>query len=324
MPQYKVRPPRLRKGSTIFVTAPSSYPVYPDMRLAEGIELLRKMGYRVVIGETLRYALRTWFYSAPPDKRVEELNNAFRDPGIDAVFCARGGVGSLRLLDKLDYDAIRENPKILVGYSDSTALQEAILLKAGMPSLQAAMPGPRPHVYFGEEDREKVYRRSLELAFKIMEGEELTLSNPPDAPMPKTINPGRASGTSIGGNIIIHVFLLAAGYAPSHEGAVLFLENIAEHAWRIDDYMSALELGGYLSEISAMVLGEFPEPKQYPAPSPSIEEVLATRIRSATRAPAFMNYSCCHSRYILPYPIGVELEVNADEGAIVMKEPLAE
>jgi len=318
------KPPRLREGATILVTAPSSYPSFPEMRLAEGVEILRSMGYHVILGETVRHALRSWFYSAPPEKRAEELNKAFRDPGIDAIICARGGVGALRLLDLLDYDAIRDNPKILVGYSDTTGLQEAIYARTGVPSLQAAMPGPRPHIYFGEEDRLKTYMHSLRLAFKIMRGEMLELTNPLDAPLPKTINPGRAAGISIGGNIIIHVFLLAAGRAPSHEGSILFLENIEEPAWRVDDYMSVLQLRGVLAEVSGIILGEFPEPKSYPYPSPSLEEVLATRIREATSAPAFMNYSCCHARYILPYPIGIKMEVDADRGALIMKEPLAE
>jgi muramoyltetrapeptide carboxypeptidase len=186
------------------------------------------------------------------------------------------------------------------------------------------MPGPRVHTYFGEEDRLRAYKYSLELALKILGGEVLELANPPDAPLPKTINPGRAAGIGIGGNIIIHVFLMAAGRAPSHRGGILFLENIEEHAWRVDDYMSVLELSGALRETSGIILGEFPEPKSYPHPSPSIEEVLATRIRGATKNPAFMNYSCCHARYILPYPIGIELEIDADNGVLAMKEPLTE
>lgn len=318
------KPPRLKPGGTIFVTAPSSYPVYPSMKLAEGIELLRKLGYRVVVGETVKRALRTWYFSAPPEHKARELLNAFKDPSVDVIVCARGGIGALHLLDKLDYDVIRENPKLVIGYSDITALHEAVYAKAGVPGLQAAMPGPRPHIGFGEEDRERVFKYSVELALRVASGEELELRNPPDAPMPKTINPGRARGTGIGGNIIMHVLLAAAGYVPPHEGSVLFLENIEEPAWRVDDYLQALALAGLLSSPSGIVYGEFPEPETYRGPSPSIEEVIATRTRQYTGAPSFTNYSCCHGRYVLPFPVGTEVEVDADEGVVRMLEPVAE
>lgn len=320
-----VKPPRLRSGGTIFVTAPSSYPVYPSMKLVEGIELLRKMGYRVIVGETVKRALRTWYFSAPPELKAKELLDAFKNPNIDIIMCARGGIGSLHILDKLDYDVIRENPKLIVGYSDITFLHEAIYAKAGVPGLQAAMPGPRPHISFSEEDSMRVFKYNMELALRAASGEELELKNPPDAPMPKVINSGRARGIAIGGNIIAHLLLATTkNYIPSHEGAILFLENIEEPAWRVDNYLQALALAGLLGSTNGIVYGEFPEPETYRGPSPSIEEVIATRTRQYTRVPSFINYSCCHGRYVLPFPIGTTVELDADEGIVRMLEPVAD
>ena len=293
------------------------------MRLSEGIESLRRMGFKVIVGETLRRALRHWFYSAPPEVRAEELNRAFKNPGIDAIFCARGGVGALRLLDLLDYDVIRENPKPLVGYSDITALHNAIYAKTGVPGLQAVMVATRPHISFGEEDAARVYRYNLELAVRILKGETLELRNPPDAPSPKTIVPGRARGTGVGGNIIIYTLLQATGYSPDPRGSILFLENIEEPSWRVDDYLASLGHSGVLREVNGLVFGEFPEPSSYSGPSPSVEEVIAHYALTQGK-PSFMDYSCCHGRYVLPFPVGLEVEIDADEGVVRMLEPLTE
>ncbi len=311
-----VRPPALRKGHTVAVIGPSSYPAYPPMNLSEGVDFLRKQGFKVVVGRTLREALRHRFYSADDQIRADELNWAFKNPDIDGIFCARGGTGALRILDKLDYDVIRRNPKVFVGYSDITGFQMAILKRTGLITFQGPMPAI--HGKGETEEKRRAYRYSWKILFDIvMRGATPELKNPVNAPPFKVISGGKARGQLTGGNIILFTLMLGSTFEPDTKGRILFLENIEENPWRNDDYLAGLTLAGKLQAANGLIFGEFPEPAEYKGPTPSVEEVIADAVKRIGGKPSILNFACCHGgKYVLTLALGAEVELNADRGSV--------
>jgi muramoyltetrapeptide carboxypeptidase len=295
------------------------------MRLRQGVESLRRRGYRVELGRTLREALRHGIFSAPDEVRAEELNDAFRDPSVDAVFCARGGVGCLRLLERLDYDAVAAHPKPFVGFSDITACQMAFFGRTGLVSVQGPMVAVFPDAEDSAASR-RVYERTWDLVFRmITDGESLALENPDDAPDPKTLRAGTAQGTLVGGNLTLFHALQGTPFDVPTRDRVLFLEDVNASADQIEDAVSSLGLAGKVREARAVVFGELLEPKVRENPEPSLEEVATEAlVHAGLSGPAFVNFASGHGRYFLPLPLGGEVRVDADRGSIALLESAVE
>lgn len=317
-----VKPRRLKQGSTIMVVAPAGDPLDPSNGegLSLGIQLLRKMGFRVVLGDTVRFAMRRWYHSAPDEVRARDLNNAFARDDVDAIWCLKGMSGSLRVIRYLDYDLIKRNPKVLVGFSDITSIQAAIYSRAGLPSIQGPMLDYTPT----SEAALARFRRDLDLVVRMLMGEVLELKPPEDSAFPRTINPGKAKGPVIGGNLLKFLLVQATPYRVDSMGKVVFLEEIPIWIHRLDEYLTALGLDGTLGGSSAIVYGEFPESRDWQIGG-SVTEVLVDAVKTyAPGKPTFMNYPCCHGSETYPIPLGTEVEVNADETMVRMSESVTE
>ncbi|MEM0283706.1 MAG: LD-carboxypeptidase [Sulfolobales archaeon] len=322
----RIKPPKIRSGARVLLIAPSSYPVYPEMNLSMGVEILRKYGFNIVFGDSVRYALRKWYLSAPEEVRVRDLIEGFRREDIDVIWCVRGGAGGLRLLDYIDYDLIARNPKPLIGFSDITALQNALYSRTGLISIHGEMIATTPKL--GDEIGLERFKRNLEMVIKILQGETLELRHPEDGAFPKTINPGKTSGEIVGGNLILFTLVQGTPYRVNTENKIVFLEDIREDAWRIDNYLTTLALGEHLQKASGVIFGEFPEPEAK-TPAPSIEEVIIDRARRYIKTPSFLNFPCCHGgdehgHYVYPLAIGSRITMDADEGVVYMEEPAVE
>ncbi|MEM1649414.1 MAG: LD-carboxypeptidase [Sulfolobales archaeon] len=322
----RIKPPKIRSGARVLLIAPSSYPVYPEMNLSMGVEILRKYGFNIVFGDSVRYALRKWYLSAPEEVRVRDLIEGFRREDIDVIWCVRGGAGGLRLLDYIDYDLIARNPKPLIGFSDITALQNALYSRTGLISIHGEMIATTPKL--GDEIGLERFKRNLEMVIKILQGETLELRHPEDGAFPKTINPGKTSGEIVGGNLILFTLVQGTPYRVNTENKIVFLEDIREDAWRIDNYLTTLALGEHLQKASGVIFGEFPEPEAR-TPAPSIEEVIIDRARRYIKTPSFLNFPCCHGgdehgHYVYPLAIGSRITMDADEGVVYMEEPAVE
>jgi muramoyltetrapeptide carboxypeptidase len=310
----------------ILLIAPSSYPIYPEMSIMRGVEYLRNLGFEIVYGESIKYAMRRWYLSAPDDVRAKDINQGFSRDDIDVIWCVRGGAGAIRIIDQLDYDLIKENPKPIIGYSDITVIQNAIYSKTGLASIHGGMIAVTPKT--GDEIGLKRYRNNIDLVIKLLKGETLELRPTEETPFPKTINPGKTSGEVVGGNLILFTLLQATPYKVDTTDKIIFLEDIREDAWRIDNYLTTLGLAGHLTKASGVLLGEFPEPEaRYPVPS--IEEVIIDRIKKFSNKPSFINFPCCHGgdehgHHVYPLPIGSHVTIDADEGVVYIDEPVVE
>ena len=242
-----IKPPRLKPHGTIGVITPAS-PVKPD-RLQRGIAYFERKGYRIELG---KHVQKGKGYLAGTDaERLEDLHTMFSNPAIDAIICARGGYGTPRILDKIDYAIIRNNPKIFIGYSDLTALQLAIFQKTGLITFSGPMLG----VEFAEEE----ISVSMEANFWRLISEPIAFGAM--APMHRgdypVIAKGDVTGRLLGGCMALINCIIGTEFLPDLKDAVLLFEDVGESPMRVDRYLSQLRYAGILKAAAGIVIGRF-------------------------------------------------------------------
>lgn len=306
-----MRPPPLQPGARIRVIAPASAPL--DLsRIEAGVQTLRKLGFVVDVPRDL-YA---YGYLAGTDaERLAELNATLAAPDVDAVICIRGGYGVLRLLEGVDFDAARAHPKLLIGYSDITALQLALYHRAGWASIS----GPMVAVEWHEPDPLWV-EPFLALARGTCPS---PLTNANGEPL-HVLKPGHAEGTLLGGNLTLVSRLLATPYAPDYRGVILFLEDVGEAIYAVDSLLAHLHLSGVLRSLGGLAFGQFTDaPELGTRPTLPLEEVFA-HYAQFVNGPVVSNLNYGHFAVKSALPIGVRarLDATSNECALHILEPV--
>ena len=215
--------------------------------LREGVRWLEALGFHVVLGP---HALERDGYLAGSDEaRAGDLSSLIDDPGIRAIWFARGGYGSARLLDMIDWSGLARAPKTLIGYSDVTALFAAALAR----TRSLCLYGP---VVTELANPEAYHLPSLR---RVLRGQEITLR----FAQRQVLGPGRATGRLLGGNLSVLIHLLGTRHAPRLQGAILFLEDVGEPAYRLDRMLAHLRMSGALKGVAGVVIGSFePVPRR--------------------------------------------------------------
>jgi muramoyltetrapeptide carboxypeptidase len=235
-----IKAERLRKGDRIGVIAPAG-PVKPE-ELAPGIQLLQSAGYEVQLGRHL-YEVKD--YLAGTDaSRLWDLHDMFAEPLVKAIICARGGYGTMRILDRLDYGLIRDHPKILLGYSDITALLWALYKKIGLLSFHGPMV----------KDLTKNKNRNFQSFLDLLSSHKGMIVNFTEK---QVIRHGRGKGILLGGNLSLIFHLAGTPFMPSLRGVILFIEDRGESLYRIDRILTSLRLMGVFKELAGLVVGNF-------------------------------------------------------------------
>jgi muramoyltetrapeptide carboxypeptidase len=235
-----ILPRRLAEGDLIGVAAPAS-PFDADA-FARGAAVLETMGLRVYISEGI-YRCRGYL-AGSDSERAEMLNGLFENRQIKAIICARGGFGSSRVLQYLDYEAIKKNPKIFVGFSDITAVLSALYTRCGLATYHGPMV-----TTLGDADR--VTRESLRAV--LMSGKKILLK-------PKNgvvIKKGVAEGPVSGGNLSILCHMLGTSFQPDYNGHILFLEERGEALYRIDRMLTHLKQAACFESLAGLIIGSF-------------------------------------------------------------------
>jgi muramoyltetrapeptide carboxypeptidase len=246
MAQPLLIPPRLALGDTIGLVAPASSTEKPE-RIDEVIAHFKAQGFAVKEGRHLRD--RTGYIAGSDVDRAADFNAMFADPEVKAIFALRGGYGSCRILPLVDYAAVRANPKPFVGYSDITALHQALFVKAGLVTYH----GPNANEAWQPGNNAALRRALMDPVQKTLifsrekKGGESIVCNVP----------GAATGRLLGGNMTCLLRLIGTPYAPDFTGAILFLEDIDEKAYRVDGMFTHLRLAGVLDQIGGLILGRF-------------------------------------------------------------------
>ncbi|MDZ7260675.1 MAG: LD-carboxypeptidase [candidate division KSB1 bacterium] len=306
-----LKPPRLKQGDTIGIISPGSYPANKD-RFWEGIRYLESRGFSVV---TARHVLDEYGYLAGRDQdRVEDLEAMFLDPKVKAIFCSRGGYGTPRILTRINYEVIKRNPKIVVGYSDITALQLALLAKAELMTFS----GPMVAIEMGagmSPFTETNFWRLLTSDEKIG-----PLRNPQDSEI-KVIKKGLAKGRLIAGCISVLTGLVGTHYLPALKECILVIEEVDEEPYRIDRYLMQLRLSGILENINGLVFGQFIDcvPKDKQKPTLTVEEII-DQVTADLKIPVIMGLAYGHSEEKLTLPIGAKACLDTEGGGLEILE----
>lgn len=311
-----IRPPRLSPGNRISLIAPAG-PLLERDDLTRAQELCRALGYDPVVG---RNAYSRHGYSAGTDaERLADLNSALQDPSIDAIWCIRGGYGSLRLLDQIDYAAFAKHPKALVGFSDVTALLNALTRLTGVvtfhgPVARAAMAA------FSRSHFERV------LTCTAPAGRLGRLPQPSDVLVSRenrivTLAGGVAEGPLTGGNLTLLQTLIGTPYFPELAGSILFLEDVGEDLYRVDRMLAHLRLIGALRRLAGVVVGRFTEMRRFDGDGAlGFDEVLAGYFEPLGIPVAF-GFPVGHIDAQWTLPLGIRARLDADAGELELLEP---
>ena len=310
------KPDRLRAGATVgLVTPASNVPENEDLLAA--IDLVRSLGFEAKPAPNLRR--RKQYLAGSDQQRADDLNGMFADDEVDAIFCVRGGYGSGRLLRDLDYQTIANNPKILMGYSDITAILNAIHVKTGMVTYHGPIAGDNFSSYTYEQfqrimmEPRQVTRIAEPPAFEQQPGvvERENRLTP--------IVPGRAEGKLIGGNLSLLVTLLGTPYEPDFDGAILFMEDVSEPPYSVDRMLTHLWLTGHLERTAGIVFGKFTD-DSYDSNTLSMEQVLRERCEPLG-IPTLRGAMIGHIEDQTVVPIGVHARLDVDDGTLTLLEP---
>lgn len=297
--------------ATVAVIAPAS-PPNDSTTLEAGFSYLKSLGIRI---ETTRPILPSSSYLCGSDEdRAHELNYFLARPDIDAIFCARGGYGSMRILPLIDYEAARQHPKLLIGYSDITALQLALYQKSGLPSLSGPMVG----VEWAQLDP-----RSEKLFWDLTSGATPAPLIGPQGELLAPVLAGQAEGVLLGGNLSVLTRLIGTPYLPDLKGALLFVEDINEAAYRIDAMLAQMKLAGLWDTLGGLIIGQFTEQDSPDSTSEEIFDVFHDYCRHVS-FPVAKGLSYGHIPIKNAMPIGVHarLETSATHAALSVLTPL--
>lgn len=303
----------LQRGDRLCVVSPSS-PSMTDAYLDRGLARLRRAGFDVVPAPHL--GERRLLFGGSAEARVEDLHRAFADPDIGGIICVRGGVGSLHLLPLLDYGLIARNPKVLIGYSDVTALQCALFQGSGLITFY----GPMVAADFGKT----LPRYSEESLLRVV-GEkdgEIELQNPPGAAM-RAIVPGRAEGRLAGGCLSLVVSTLGTPFEVDTRDRILFFEDVEERPHRIDRFLTQLALAGKFEAVRGIIFGTFHRSEYRPSEAfykygVTVLDVIRERIEPLG-IPAVYGLQFGHVRKKLTIPYGAMAVLDAAACRVVVE-----
>ena len=316
LPQRR-KPRRLRPGDVVGLVEPAYFtPDAFDLDTIQATIRAMRLVPRVAPNVMSRYG----YLAGRDEERAAQLNRMFADPEVRAIFAIRGGWGSARILPHLDWNVIRANPKLLIGFSDITALHLALAARTDCPSIH----GPNAASAWGQLSWDSFRRLAFEAEtpiWAIPPGTEDRLAQRNGRV--RTFRPGRASGPLIGGNLTVLTALVGTPYVPDFDGAILFLEETEEAQYRIDRMLTQLALAGILGRVAGVVFGQCTDctARISSLGNFSVSEVLAQHL-APLGVPAFQGAMFGHVADQFSLPIGIRAEIDATAGTIRMLEPV--
>ena len=311
-----LKPARLKPGAIVGIISPASATFVKEeldivLDAVRGLGLVPKLGVHV----RDRYG-----YLAGNDRdRAADINQFFSDPQVAALLPIRGGWGCSRILPYLDYEIIRQNPKIIIGFSDITALILGINARTQLVTFHG------PHGLTSWRKSQTEYFRRV-----LFAGETVTIANVKDGDDSdrlmqvknriQTITPGVAKGKLIGGNLSVLSGIVGSPYLPNMAGAILFLEDTGENIYRLDRLMTHLKIAGVFDKLAGFIFGQCPGcTPDADYGSLTLEEVGWGHIQPL-KIPAYYGAAIGHVENIVTLPIGLEVEIDANTGIIKMLE----
>lgn len=293
-----LKPPRLKRGDTISVIAPAG-PVDPS-EILPGMDRLQAMGFKVLPASHLYE--RKEYLAGDDAARLQDFHSAFKNREVNAVFCARGGYGTLRLLPGIRFAAIRRNPKILVGYSDVTSLLLSVYKKTGLVTFH----GPTVREYSRNQGN------NLEALIRLLSSDQRCSFDLNGA---LVLRQGRAEGRLIGGNLSLICHLAGTRHMPDPRGAILFLEDRGEPPYRIDRMLTHLKLCGFLKNLSGIIAGQFEDCGE----NFRVDELLLDAV-AGLDIPVVSGFPIGHGEQNLTLPMGLPAVLDTKHMTLALTE----
>jgi muramoyltetrapeptide carboxypeptidase len=306
-----IKPKRLAEGDTVALVLPASATLEAD-DIALAREQLEAIGFKVAIGA---HAYDRHGYFAGRDRdRADDLNRMFADDRIAGIVCYTGGWGSPRVLPYLDYDLIARKPKVLIGYSDITALLNAIHQRTGLVTFHGPVAASTIDPYSLDHFRRVVMTPEPAGLLAQPQKKQTELVDRTNRII--RLHGGKATGRLVGGNLTLLASLMGTPYEIETNGAILFAEDIREEIYRVDRMLTQLALGGKFERMAGFVFGRCTDCK---ATNFSLEDILRDRFSSGP-APAISGLSFGHIEQKLTLPVGVLATLDADAGTLELRE----
>jgi len=314
---FPLKPARLEPGQTVGIIAPASPPNDPES-LRFAIDIVESLGFHAKAAPHL--FARNGYLAGEDTVRAADLNAFFADDKVDAIFCARGGYGASRLLPMLDYDIIHANPKILLGYSDITALLLAIFAKTRLVTFHGPIASQGFTAYTLAEFKKVLAKPQVPFSIGAPPPFERSEGNVEKNNRIQTLMPGKVRGRLIGGNLSLVAHLTGTPYMPDLTGAILFLEDISEAVYSIDRMLTQLWLSENLQKVAGIVFGQFTEHRVSEWVQNRLQEdVLSERVRHLN-IPAVSGLMIGHIADQTIVPLGCMAELDADAGTLMLLE----
>lgn len=304
-----IKPKRLVEGATIGIVNPA-YWLEPE-RMAHAVGVFEGLGYEIEAGKST--GLKEHKCAGSPEERAADIMAMFENASIDAIICARGGYGGNRVLPLLDYDIIRRNPKIFVGYSDITGFLASMAQQSGLVTFHGPML-----TTFGE----RAIPYNIETLQQVLSGEANVEIRSTPLCRARTLRPGKAEGPLWGGNLVLVIERLATPAQIDLDGAILFIEDIGEYLYKFDRMLLHLKRSGSLDGITGLVIGEMVDMEDTDEPfGKGIDEIVLDTCGDLD-IPIISNFPCGHGDYQATLPIahGVELHADSEDPYILIPE----
>ena len=287
-------PARIKPGDTIGIVAPAG--PFDRQTFLRGVRILEDMGFQIFIPPGLFEKNR--YLAGSDNHRVQFVNQLFADTSVDAIICARGGYGSMRILPMLDYDAIQNNPKVFIGFSDITILLSVLVSRCNLVTFHG--PVVTSLADASEKTKSSFFSNvtsDSNLEIKLIRGQ--------------TIIPGVATGEVCGGNLTMLCHLVGTPFTPDFENKILFLEDRGEAPYRIDRMLVHMALAGCFKGLSGIILGTFEE-------CGPIEDVIkiVVEVFEKYSIPILAGLDAGHGRHNLTIPLGIEATLDADRHSL--------
>ena len=304
------KPKPLRRGDTIGLVGISGAMHDPEVNFDKMMAVIDDMGYKVILADSCRE--QYGYLSGTDESRARGLNQMFRDDRVDAVVCMRGGYGVARMLDMVDFDAIRANPKLVLGYSDITALHTAIHELCGLVTFHGPMPC-RGWMEFDDFTRESLVRA-------VTTTKPLGFIQNPEGAEPKCVVPGKCSGMLVGGNLTLIASACGTPYALDATDKILLLEDVGEYIYRLDSMLTQIRQAGMFEKCAGVVLGGFTNcTEEYEHYALHLDDIIRDIIVPAGK-PVLGNMSIGHMDTKITVPLGVQCRMDAEAGTLEFTE----
>jgi muramoyltetrapeptide carboxypeptidase len=310
-----IKPARLREGDLVGLIAPGGHS--SDASIEKSVRNIEALGFRVRQGANLREVHGN--YAGSVRQRIADLHAMFADPEIKAIWCIRGGSGCISLLASIDYALIRANPKVLLGYSDITALHLAIHRHAGLVTFHGPVASSTPSSYSTEHmlavlmDPQRTYTipMAMENARRALDEAHYAI---------RTVHEGKATGPLMGGNLSMVSALAGTPYAADFRNSILFLEEVNEAPYRIDRWLTQLDLSVGLSKAAGVLIGICDNCGGKDEDiTLSLDETLDIHLQPLTK-PAVTGYSIGHIRNQFTIPVGVRATLDTERQTVTLLE----